>query len=575
MNFLLFLSSLLFTSPIDSLQTPFEKSGGTQSATYEECISYYEKLAALSPEIKIIQQGNSSVGKPYHLIIISRAGISKPTEVNRKEKAVLFINNGIHPGEPDGIDASMMLARDLLFKKEMNALLSHVVVLIIPVYNIAGCMNRGCCSRANQNGPLEYGFRANAQNLDLNRDFMKNDAPETFSFENIFTQWHPDWFADTHVSDGADYTYTMTYIATQHNKLSPKLADYETNTLVPYLKSEMSKSGYEMCPYVNTLKETPDSGIAEFLESPRFSTGYAALFNCIGFVLETHMLKPYDSRVRSTYAFLLSWIQKAYIDHGVIHGLHEFADEKTSAFENDFPINYKLDMNSQTEISFKGYEAKYKPSDVSGESRLYYDEQSPYNKKIPFYNTYTAQLTIPKPSAYIIPQHCKKVIDIFQNNGVQMQQLTHDTIMKVECYYILDYKTGDHPYEGHYLHNNISVQKDTLMIHFYAGDVLVKMNQPANRFILECLEPQSMDGFFAWNYFDAILQQKEGYNNYVWEDKAAQILSTNSELKKLFEEEKKSNPDFAKDADAQLDFIYRHSPDYETSVNRYPVCRVF
>ncbi len=573
MNILLILSALIFTTPSDTLKTPFEKSNGKQSATYEECISYYQQLSKLSGEIKVLQYGNTSVGKPLNLIVISKEGISKPVDVIRTDKAVLLVNNAIHPGEPDGVDACMMLARDLVMKPEMKSLLDHVVLLIIPVYNISGALNRSCCSRANQDGPEEYGFRGTIQNFDLNRDFIKNDAAETFAFENIFTEWKPDWFVDTHVSDGADYQYTMTYIATQHNKLQPLLADYEQKTLVPYMETEMKKKGFEMTPYVNELKETPDSGIVEFLESPKFSTGYASLFNCIGFITETHMLKPFEQRVNSTYAFLNSWIEMANADHNAIHVLHLKADNSV-AQQQTFSMNFKPDYNSFTTIPFKGYEGEKKPSDVTGAPRLFYNHKKPFTKEIPFFNSYAPSLEIQKPVAYIIPQYSKKILQIFKNNGVEMQELTKDTTMKVEVYYITGYKSPDHPYESHFLHNTVTVQKDTQLIHFYAGDVLVKVNQSANKFIVETLEPQSSDGFFAWNYFDCILMQKEYFSNYVWEDRAAQLLKDDVHLNYLFETEKKNNPDFSKNPDAQLDFIYRHSQYFEKSYNRYPVARV-
>ena len=557
----------------DSLLTPFEKSGGKQSATYQECIAYYKQLSSFSNEVKVLQYGTTSIGKPLNLVVVSKEGISKSSEVNRENKAVLLVNNAIHPGEPDGVDACMMLARDLVMKKEMKPLLEHVVLLIIPVYNISGALNRSCCSRANQDGPEESGFRGTIQNLDLNRDFIKNDAAESFSFENIFTEWKPDWFVDTHVSDGADYQYTMTYIATQHNKLQPLLADYEQKILVPYMNAEMIKKNFEMTPYVNELKETPDSGIVEFLESPKFSTGYASLFNCIGFVTETHMLKPFAQRVHSTYAFLNCWMQKANDDYKTIHQLHVKADDAV-AHQQLFSMNFKPDFTSVTTILFKGYEAERKPSDVTGAPRLFYNRDKPYTKQIPFFNSFIPSVEIQKPVAYIIPQYSKKLISIFQNNGVLMQELSRDTLMKVEVYYITDYKSPDHPYESHYLHNSVTVKKDTQMIRMYAGDVMVKVNQPTNKFIVETMEPQSSDGFFAWNYFDGVLAQKEYFSDYVWEDKAFQLLQSDAQLKNLFEQEKKNNPDFVKTPAMQLDFIYKHSQYFENSYNRYPVVRM-
>ncbi len=573
MNFLLLLSTLFLAKPTDSLKTPFEKSGGKQSATYQECIAYYKQLSSFSSEVKVLQYGTTSIGKPLNLIVVSKEGISKSSEVNRENKAVLLINNAIHPGEPDGVDACMMLARDLVTKQEMKTLLDHVVLLIIPVYNISGALNRSCCTRANQDGPEEYGFRGTIQNLDLNRDFIKNDAAETFSFENIFTEWKPDWFVDTHVSDGADYQYTMTYIATQHNKLQPALADYQQKVLVPFMNAEMIKKNFEMVTYVNTINETPDSGIVEFLESPKFSTGYASLFNCIGFVTETHMLKPFAQRVNSTYAFLNCWMQKANDDYKTIRQLHVKADDSV-AQQQLFSMNYKPDFTSVTTIPFKGYEAEHKPSDVTGAPRLFYNRDKPFTKQIPFFNSFIPTVEIQKPIAYIIPQYSKKLISIFQNNGVLMQELSKDTVIKVEVYYITDYKSTDHPYESHYMHHSVSVKKDTQMIRLYAGEVMVKVNQPANKFIVETLEPQSSDGFFAWNYFDGVLAQKEYFSDYVWEDKAFQLLQSDAQLKNLFEQEKKNNPDFIKTPAMQLDFIYKHSQYFENACNRYPVVRV-
>ncbi len=555
-----------------SLLTPFEKSGGKQTATYELCIEYYQMLSKISPGIKVKQYGNTSVGKPLHLIIISKEGITNASEINLENKAILLVNNAIHPGEPDGVDACMMLSRDLIMNQNLKPLLEHVVLLIIPVYNISGALNRNCCSRANQNGPDEYGFRGTSQNLDLNRDFIKCDADETFSFHEIFTAWKPDWFVDTHVSNGADYQYTMTYIATQHNKLPDMLADYQQKNLVPYLNKEMEKQNFEMAPYVNTIKETPDSGIVAFLESPKYSTGYASLFNCIGFVTETHMLKPFDQRVNATYAFLNCWIQKANDDFKLIRQLSIRANMEVVQQEV-FHINYKPDYSKVDFISFNGFEAEHKPSDVTGAPRLFYNRQKPYTKEILFFNNYKATIKIQKPVAYIIPQYCKKIISIFENNGIEMKRMVRDTTLLVEVYYITDYKTTEHPYESHYMHYSVAVKKDTQQIKIYAGDVMVKVNQPGNKLIVESLEPQSSDGFFSWNYFDGILMQKEYYSDYVWEDKAFELLNTNQELKNRFELEKKTNADFSKNANAQLDFIYRHSINFESSVNRYPVLR--
>ena len=296
-------------------KTPYELGNKNQTATYNEAISFYKKLAASSAQAKLLSYGNTDFGKPLHLLVLSKDKIFDPVQIRKSNKRILLINNGIHPGEPEGIDASMMFARDLL--KE-NKLPDDVVICIIPVYNIDGSFNRTSTSRANQNGPEAYGFRGNSKNYDLNRDFIKTDSKNSATFQQIFTLWQPEIFVDTHTSNGADYQYTMTLIPTQKDKLNPVLADYLTGTMVPSLYAGMKKKGFELIPYINSVQETPEAGITGFLESPRYSTGYAALHNVIGFMPETHMLKPYDKRVESTLLLLKTYVEIVERDARII-----------------------------------------------------------------------------------------------------------------------------------------------------------------------------------------------------------------------------------------------------------------
>ncbi|MDB5281066.1 MAG: Zinc carboxypeptidase, partial [Bacteroidota bacterium] len=208
--------------------TPFELSRDKNyTAAYSEIIGYYQKLSGQYPQMKLLNYGTTDVGKPLTLIVLSRDKVFDPQLIKKQNKRVLLINNGIHPGEPEGIDASMMLTRDLLKK---NALPKDVVICIIAVYNIDGCLNRGV-SRINQNGPRAYGFRGNYRNLDLNRDFIKVDSHNALAFEQIVNTWNPEVFLDNHTSDGADYQYVMTLIETQKDKQNPILADYTSKIL--------------------------------------------------------------------------------------------------------------------------------------------------------------------------------------------------------------------------------------------------------------------------------------------------------------------------------------------------------
>lgn len=567
--FLALLICLVF-SQAKAQPTPFELSTDKNyTATYSEVIAYYSKLAKQYPQMKMISYGTTDIGKPLSLIVLSKERIFDPALIKKQNKRVLLINNGIHPGEPEGIDASMMLVRDLLKKDQLP---KDVVLCFIAVYNIDGCLNRGL-SRINQNGPRAYGFRGNYRNLDLNRDFIKADSKNALAFEQILNTWQPEVFLDNHTSDGADYQYVMTLIETQKDKQNPILAEYTSKTLSPELYRRMAKNGYEMTPYVEEIKGTPDSGIVSFLETPRFATGYTAQHNIISYITETHMLKPFDKRVDATYDFMQNLISICQRDASLIGEVKRRADRQVKG-QTTFALNWELDEQKYDTLTFKGYQAGHKTSGVSGLPRLYYDRDKPFTKTIRYYDNYRATVFADKPAAYIIPQAWQKVTELFKLNGVVMHRLKHDTTIDLQVYYIGDYKTPSRPYEGHYLHSNVKLNPVSAKIKFYAGDYVVYTNQALNRYIVETLEPQGVDSFFAWNFFDSILGEKEYYSDYVFEDDAAELLKKDPELRKKLEEARAGDPKMAGSAAAQLNFVYRNSPYFEKTYLRYPVGRL-
>lgn len=556
--------SALFTIPFES--------NPNQTLTYAEAIACYEKLAAAFPKMfRFTPVGSTDSGHPLHVAVLSKNGEFDPEKIRRSGKRILLINNGIHPGEPEGIDATVLLLRDLLTKPERQAVLEHLVLVVIPVYNVDGCLNRGSFSRANQVGPEAYGFRGNARNYDLNRDFVKCDSRNAQTFNHIFTTWLPDVFVDNHTSNGADYPYTMTLIATQHNKLEAPLGDFLQKTMLPDLYARMEKRGWEMIPYVDSPGETPDSGIAGFCDYGRFSTGYAAYWNTIGFMPETHMLKPFADRLWSTLAFMEEAIQFLHNHHDALGKARAEAFEHTRT-KRAFVLDWRMDRNTRDSLRFKGYTAKHKPSEVSGLPRLWYDRSEPYEKTIPYYNTFVPSVTVDKPVAYLIPQAWENVLTRLQNNGVQLRRLREDAVLDVEMYTIGAFKNRD-AWEGHYYHHSVQVDKQTRRHTFHKGDYVVYTDQIANRYLLETLEPHAPDSWFAWNFFDPILMQKEYFSAYVFEDLAAQFLKENPAVRAELEEKQKADPEFAASAAKQLDWVYRKSPWYEPTHRLYPVGR--
>jgi hypothetical protein len=567
---LLFLLSSLFSLSQKHI-TVFEQSGGKESPTYQNVIKWWNELDAASPIVKMTEMGPTDAGFPLHLILVSGDRNFDLQKIRAAKKNIIFINNGIHPGEPDGIDASMLLVRDIVQNK--YKLPPSIVLAFIPVYNIGGALNRSTNYRIDQDGPREKGFRGNAQNYDLNRDFIKMDSKNAMSFAKIFAMLDPDVFVDNHVSNGADYQHVMTLLVSQHNKLGGVMGEYMNKTFEPSLYPLMKQKGFDLVPYVNHFGETPDKGWPEFYDSPRYGSGYGTLMNTFSFVPETHMLKPYQQRVAATKALMESFIEFT-AEHGKeIIALRE-QTKKAQASQTTFPLAWKWDRTKSTEITFKGFEAAYKPSEVSGLPRLYYDRNKPYERRIPFYNTYIDTLSVQKPAAYIIPQGWWKVIERLEAAGIQLQRLKRDTTIEVEAYRIESFQSGTRPYEGHHINREVKVSKSTLQKNFRKGDYFIPTAQKGVRFLMEVLEPQGEDSYFAWNFFDPILGQKEGFSNYVFEETATEFLRTHPEVKQKLEERKKTDEAFAKSASAQLSFVYQNSPYYEPSHNQYPVYRV-
>lgn len=563
----------VLTCSIAQAQQRTEEFIRNKTLTHEETIAAYDKLAKRSGMAKLIEYGRTDVGRPLHLFVIDKTQTFDAASL-QQNKTIIFINNAIHPGEPCGVDASVKFAEELLLDDQSPLLskLDNVVICIIPMYNIGGGLNRGCCSRANQNGPENHGFRGNAKNLDLNRDFIKCDSENAKSFTKIYQEWMPDIFIDTHASNGADYQYTMTLISTQRSKLNPALASYMDKTMVPFLYEDMEKRGYEMAPYVHTVGRTPETGIKDYLETPRYSTGYSTLYNAFGFVTETHMWKPYKERVLSTYEFLASMMTFAGDNHQQIKTFRSKAIAYTKNLKR-YELDWELDTLVKQQIIFKGYEAKTKPSNVTGLDRLYYDRNEPWIRKIDYYNAYKPTIKVEAPKYYIIPQGYTEVVERMQLNNVKMSRLSKDVELEVEMYYVDSFETNRRPYEFHYLHTATHVHAEKQTIAFYKGDYVVEVNQASNRYIVETLEPQAADSYFKWNFFDGILQQKEWFSDYIFEELAEEILKENPDLKAEVEK-MKQDPKVKDNHWAILYHIYKNSQYYEPTHMRYPVARV-
>ncbi len=564
--FLCFFLVILLPGKSQLLEEKFRKN---QSYSHEEIVDAYQLLDKSFKKGKLIEYGETDIGRNLHLFVINSKGQFDPSKIDHEKEVVFFINNAIHPGESCGVDASLKFAYELL---DQDKIPDGITLCIIPMYNIGGALNRGCCSRANQNGPEEYGFRGNAKNLDLNRDFIKCDSENAKSFSRIFHLWQPDIFMDTHTTNGADYPYSITLISSQFDKAEEAIALYTKEKIEPVLYAGMEKSAHPMCPYMYSMNRTPSSGIKAFLETPRYSSGYASLFGCFSFISEAHMLKTFEERVLATHRLIEILYSFAADNRKDILTIRQMV-KKSLSNRNDFDLQWELDTNKEEKLELDLFEEVYEPSSVTGHERLRYDTNKRSTVEVPYFPYYVPTVMTHAPEYYVIPQAWKSVIERLKLNGVEMHRLTTDKVLDVEASYIATYETLKSPYEGHYGHHDVHTIEQEQKWQYYQGDYIIKVNQLSNRYIVETLEPRGVDSYFAWGFFDAILQQKEWFSDYVFEESVKQMLKNDAELEREFEQ-MKEDPDFSENHFMQLYWLYQRSPNFENTKNRYPITRI-
>ncbi len=559
----------------NALKTPYELGNQNQTTTLADCIAWYEDLARQYPQVlRFGVVGTSDAGVPIHAGVVSSDGVFERDAIKAAGRPVFFNNNGIHPGEPEGVDSCMAMVRDFCIEPQRLAALGQTVFVFVPLYNVDGSLNRANTSRVNQDGPEQFGFRGNSRHLDLNRDFVKCDTLTAQVFNKLFTRWDPDVMVDTHTSNGADYSYTMTLIHTQADKLGAELGGFLRDTMLPALYADMEARGWPTCPYVNPVKDSPDHGIAEFLETARFSTGYAALHHTIGFMPETHMLKPFKDRYASMRALVESALAFT-VRHGAQIQQLRRAAKALGRTRAEWPIHWVMDEQNTATFRFKGYEAKYKPSALGDYTRLYYDRSSPWERDIAYYNRFNADVTVAAPKAYIIPQAWLEAIERLELNGVQLERITQDRMQDVAYYHVVSVASRPNAYEGHMFHDDVQLEKRHASVQLRAGDVVVPLDQDKARYVVETLEPLAHDSFFRWGFFNSVLEKKEAYSDYVFEDEAGQMLRDEPALAAKFAEWKAANPALLSNQETVLDFIFAHCDKYrEPEWRRYPVFMV-
>ncbi len=557
-------------------QTRAESTDYRESAPYAETIEYSKKLANASPLIEYTTFGKSGEGRDLPLLIASSDGTFSVQAARQKGKAIIFIQAGIHSGEIDGKDAGFALFRDIAITKTRIELLKDTLILFVPIYNVDGHEMSSPYNRINQNGPEKMGFRATSAGLNLNRDFMKADAPETRAWLKLWNEWNPDLFIDCHVTDGADFRYNLTYEYAHFQEVSPFIKNWMDEhfdgNVVPKVESE----GNLLTHYLSFGGREVTSGLYTFIATPRFATGYTPLRNRAGLLIETHSLKPYKSRVRGTYDILRYTIEEIILSKSTLFEANKKADAatiergKTYDAKREFPLRLEL-TDKSTDFNLKGVEYTKEQSEISGSERLIYGTK-PLDITIKKYDDARISASVAPPLYYIVPPQWKSVIEVIKAHGINFRTIEKPLEIEVESYRFEDVKFAPMSFEG-----RVTLSFKTVPINekrtFPANSIIIPLDQTAADAAIHLLEPNSPDSFMYWGFFNAIFEQKEYGEGYVVEKLAREMLEKDANLKKEFEEKLKDEK-FAKNPRARLNFFYERSPYFDKNIGLYPVGRI-
>jgi hypothetical protein len=554
--------------------TKAELTGFRSTPSYDETLAFLRRLEKTSPYLKVDFYGRSAEGRPMPVVVVSKERTFGPVAPGPARKPVVLILNGIHSGEIDGKDACLMILRDLALGNRPE-ILDGLTLLVVPIYNVDGHERVSRYNRPNQDGPVDgMGFRTTTQGLDLNRDFLKADAPETRSLLSLVNAWQPDLFVDDHVTDGSDFQATLTTAWGNEVATSAPLLAW-MKRVVPTALAAVEAGGYRTAPYVEWADpKDPSKGIDIGPTAPRYSIGYLPLRLVPSILVETHSIKPYNQRVRANELFLLALLRET---GRTTRSLLEARDksraaERTAAPGSSVVLDSETDLTRPEMVDFPGFEWRKEISPVSGREVLRYDPSKPVTLKLPVFSRARPTITIRRPAAYVVPAGWPAVEERLAAHGIPFWKLDKPLVAEVETFRARDPKFASAPRQGRTrVQATVASRKETRTLP--AGSVYVPLDNELATIAIHLLEPSAPDSLFQWGEFSTVFEQKEYIDSRVIDPLAAEMLARDPKLKVAWEERLK-DPDFASSPQRRVRFFYERTPYWDETMGLVPVYRL-
>lgn len=558
--------------------TPAERTNHLATPTFDETIAYIDTLARESKLIRRTSFGESGEGRRLPLVIAASGMEFDPIRARASGKAIVLVQACIHAGESDGKDAGLALLRDIAIMGKHAEILRGVVLLFVPIYNTDGHERRGPYNRINQIGPAGMGWRATATRLNLNRDYMKADAPETRAWLQLWNKWQPDILVDLHTTDGADFQYDVTYQYEARQNVEPSIAEWMRAAIERRVRPATEKAGHLLAPYL-TFRDNrnPSLGIEAFIATPRFATAYAAITrNRPALLVETHALKTNRARVFAAYDILRLMLEDASRERESLRRSVRAADEATTAMfraaaNKSLPLSLEL-TEKETPFVLKGVEMRRETSDISGAERVIFNSK-PQDYDVPLYDDARVVSSVRPPRYYVVPPAWTEIIERLVLHGVRFTRAASPLTLDAEMYRFREVKFAATPFEGRV---RVDYKVDPVQVKrtFPAGSIIIPLAQPAARAAVHLLEPAAPDSLVSWGFFNPIFEQKEFGEDYIVERIAREMLARDETLRRDFAERLRTDERFAQDPRARLRFFYERSPYADADLNLYPVARI-
>ncbi|HEX8606964.1 MAG TPA: M14 family metallopeptidase [Pseudoduganella sp.] len=569
------LAAVPFASAAPDLTTVSERSGFQATGRYDEVIRLCADFQKAYPKaVRCFEFGRTPEGRPMLALAVSKSGALTAEQARKKNIPVLLVQGGIHAGEIDGKDAGFLALRHALEGKIAGAL-DKQVLLFVPVFNVDGHERFGPNNRPNQRGPVEMGWRVTAQNYNLNRDYVKADAPEMQAMLALVNGWDPLAYIDLHVTDGAKFEPDVSIQVEPVHGGDAALREAGT-ALRDNVIADLRKQGSDPKHYYISFAKTdePQSGFVDEMSTARYSTGYFYLRNRFGMLVETHSWKDYPTRVKITYNAIVSLMDQVGKHGAEWRKTALAADGRAAAMAGgDFALSYKTTDKVQT-IDFRGYEYKRVPSDVSGAMWTQYDETRPQLWQVPLREEIVPDFTIKAPEGgYLVPAAQAAMVGAkLRQHGVSFKVLAAAPgKVDVQAFRATKASLSPQSFEGHQM---LAVEGAW---HAEGRDVgqgalFVPIAQPKARLVMTMLEPQGADSLLAWGMFNTAFERKEYMEEYVAEEVAREQLKDPA-VAAAFRERQESDAGFAKNSRARLDFFASRHASWDERLNLYPVYR--